>query len=410
MKAHWLKAIVTAALALLSLGTAQKLTFWHYWDGANGQVLQGLIERYQKEHPGVTIEAVFVPGGELLTKLQTAITARQTPTMAISDLVAMPLLTRSGALAPLDDYIRQSNLNLADYFPGPLVYGLYQGKRYSLPISASNLGLFWNKNLFRAAGLDPNRPPRNWDELLRFAKQIKEKTGKWGIELFTQGGEGTTWQTQVYFWGAGAEFLDANNTTPAFNSAQGVRALQFLVDLVQKEKVAPVAPWGLFGRGEAAMVMDGSWMTQFFPQQVNFELGAAAFPFAPGGHPATNMGGEQIFIFQNADVATAKAAWDFINWFSSTPVQVEWDRGTGFLPVRRSVANDPAYRAWVSNARPLMRPFVDSMAFAKPRPPVARYPQISDVFAKYVQEALLGRLSPKEALDRAAQEVTPLLR
>lgn len=410
MKAHRLKVIVTVALALLSLGTAQKLTFWHYWDGANGQVLQGLIERYQKERPGVTIEAVFVPGGELLTKLQTAITARQTPTMAISDLVAMPLLTRSGALAPLDDYIRQSNLNLADYFPGPLVYGLYQGKRYSLPVSASNLGLFWNKNLFRAAGLDPNRPPRNWDELLRFAKQIKEKTGKWGIELFTQGGEGTTWQTQVYFWGAGAEFMDANNTAPAFNSAQGVRALQFLVDLVQKEKVAPVAPWGLFGRGEAAMVMDGSWMTQFFPQQVNFELGAAAFPFAPGGRPATNMGGEQIFIFQNADAATAKAAWDFINWFSSTPVQVEWNRGTGFLPVRRSVASDPAYRAWVSNARPLMRPFVDSMAFAKPRPPVARYPQISDIFAKYVQEALLGRLSPKEALDRAAQEVTSLLR
>lgn len=410
MKAHWLKAILTAALALFSLGTAQKLTFWHYWDGANGQVLQGLIERYQKEHPGVTIEAVFVPGGELLTKLQTAITAKQTPSMAVSDLVAMPLLTQSGALLPLDDFIRQSNLNLADYFPGPLVYGLYGGKRYSLPVSASNLGLFWNKNLFRAAGLDPNRPPRNWDELLRFAKQIKEKTGKWGIELFTQGGEGTTWQTQVYFWGAGAEFLNADNTAPVFNSAQGVRALQFLVDLVQKEKVAPVAPWGLFGRGEAAMVMDGSWMTQFFPQQVNFELGAAPFPYPSGGRPATNMGGEQIFIFQNVDAATAKTAWDFINWFSSTPVQVEWDRGTGFLPVRRSVANDPAYRAWVSNARPLMRPFVDSMAFAKPRPPVARYPQISDIFAKYVQEALLGRLSPKEALDRAAQEVAPLLR
>jgi len=158
------------------------------------------------------------------------------------------------------------------------------------------------------------------------------------------------------------------------------------------------------------MVMDGSGMTQFFPQQVNFELGAAPFPYPAGGRPATNMGGEQIFIFQNADAASTKAAWDFINWFSSTPVQVEWDRGTGFLPVRRSVANDPAYRAWVSNARPLMRPFVDSMAFAKPRPPVARYPQISDIFAKYVQEALFGRLSPKEALDRAAQEVAPLLR
>jgi multiple sugar transport system substrate-binding protein len=122
------------------------------------------------------------------------------------------------------------------------------------------------------------------------------------------------------------------------------------------------------------------------------------------------MGGEQVFIFQSSEAATVRAAWNFIQWFSSTPVQVEWNRNTGFLPVRRSVASDPAYRAWVGNARPLMRPFVDSMAVARPRPPVTRYPQISDIFARYVQEALLGRLSPQDALNRAAQEITPLLR
>lgn len=394
---------------LLNGSLAQKLTFWHYWDGANGQALQSLIDRYQKDHPGVSIESVFVPGGDLLTKLQAAITAKQTPTLAISDLVAMPLLTRSGALVPLDDYLKAANTNLSDYFPGPLVYGQYQGKRYSLPVSASNLALFWNKDLFRQAGLNPERGPRNWDEMLQFARTIKQKTGKWGLELFTTGGEGTTWQTQVYFWGAGADFLNSDNSAPAFNSAQGQKALQFLVDLVQKEKVAPLAPWGLFGRGEAGMVMDGSWMTQFFPMQVNFELGATPFPFASGGKAATNMGGEQVFIFKG-DEATQKAAWDFIQWFSSTPVQVEWNRATGFMPVKKSVANDPGYKAWVKNARPLLQPFVDSMAFARPRPPVPSYPQISDIFARYVQEALYGRMSVKDALNKAAAEVTPLLK
>ena len=409
MKQNWIKLLSIALVGLFGLASAQKLTFWHYWDGANGQTLQGLIDRYQKDHPGVTIESVFVPGGDLLTKLQSAITAKQTPTMAISDLVAMPLLTRSGALAPLDDYLKASNTNLSDYFPGPLVYGQYQGKRYSLPVSASNLALFWNKDLFRQAGLNPERGPRNWDEMVQFARTIKQKTGKWGLELFTTGGEGTTWQTQVYFWGAGADFLNSDNSAPAFNSAQGQKALQFLVDLIQKDKVAPLAPWGLFGRGEAAMVMDGSWMTQFFPLQVGFELGTTPFPAAPGGKAATNMGGEQIFVFKG-DEATQKAAWDFIQWFSSTPVQVEWDKATGFMPVKKSVANDPGYKAWVKNARPLLQPFVDSMAFARPRPPVPSYPQISDVFSKYVQEALYGRMSPKDALDKAASEVTPLLK
>ncbi len=395
--------------SVFSLSLAQKLTFWHYWDGANGQVLQNLIDQYQEENPGITIEAVFVPGSELVSKLQTAIAGRQTPTMAISDLVAMPFLTSSGALVALDDYISESNVDMSDYFAGPLVYGLRDGKRYSLPVSASNLALFWNKAIFAEAGLDPDTPPETWEELVEMAQIIKEKTGKWGYELFTQGGEGTSWQWQVFLWNKGGDVLSGDLSSPAFNSEAGFEALQFWVDLIDEYEVSTVAPWGLFGRGEAAMVMDGSWMTQFFPMQVNFELGSAVFPYPEGGEIATNMGGEQIFIF-NTDPETQQAAWNFIEWFSSTPVQVEWDRGTGFIPIKESVANDSTYIAWVKNARPLLLPFVESMPYANPRPPVTKYPQISDTLANYIVEALYGRMSPQEALNTAAQEAAPLLR
>lgn len=396
------------ATALFGFGSAQELTFWHYWDGANGQVLQDLIDRYEEEHPGVTINAEFVPGGELVSKLQTAIAGRQTPTMAISDLVAMPLLTSSGVLAPLDDYIAESGMDMSDYFEGPLVYGMRDGQRYSLPVSASNLGLFWNKAIFEEAGLDPNTPPTTWDELVEMSETIKEKTGKWGLELFTDGGEGTSWQWQVYLWGKGGDVLTEDLSAPAFNSEAGQEALQFWVDLIHEHEVSTIAPWGLFGRGEAAMVMDGSWMTQFFPMQVNFELGSAVFPHPEDGEPATNMGGEQVFIF-NSDPETQQAAWDFIEWFSSTPVQVEWNRGTGFMPIKQSVANDEAYVAWVKNARPLLLPFVESMQYAHPRPPVERYPQLSDALANAIVEALYQRMTPEEALDAAAQDVEPLL-
>jgi multiple sugar transport system substrate-binding protein len=400
--------ILFTLLFVSGVAPAQELTFWHYWDGANGQVLQGLIDRYEEENPGVTIESVFVPGSELVTRLQTAIAGRQTPTMAISDLVAMPLLTSSGVLAPLDDYIDASGIDMDDYFQGPLVYGIRDGRRYSLPVSASNLGLFWNKALFEEAGLDPESPPETWEELKQYASAISDRTGKVGFELFTQGGEGTSWQWQVYLWGAGGDVLSEDLGEAAFDSLAGSRALQFWVDLVE-EGASTVAPWGLFGRGEAGMVMDGSWMTQFFPMQVDFELGSAVFPHPEDGEPATNMGGEQIFIFEGDD-ESEQAAWEFIAWFSSMAVQVEWDRGTGFMPVRRSVAEDPAYVAWVRNARPLLLPFVESMQYARPRPPVESYPRISDTLANYIVEAVYGRMSPEAALDTAASEVAPLLR
>lgn len=406
-----MKRFVITTIAIFALGnvvSAQELTFWHYWDGANGEVLQGLIDQYEEANPGVSIEAVFTSGADLTTKLQTAIAGRQTPTMAIADLVAMPLLTSSGALAPLDDFIADAELEMSDYFEGPLVYGMHEGQRYSLPVSASNLGLFWNKDLFEQAGLDPNTPPKTWDELVSFSKTIKEATGKWGFELYTQGGEGTSWQWQVYLWQNGGDVLSEDLSAPAFNSEAGTEALQFWVDLVNEEQVSSLEPWGLFGRGEAAMVMDGSWMTQFFPMQVSFELGSSAFPTPENGQPATNMGGEQMFIFEGDD-ATKQAAWDFMNWFSSTAVQVEWDKGTGFMPIRASVANDPAYTAWVKNARPLLLPFVETMSVAHARPPVERYPQISDTLGKDIVEALYGRMEPSAALEAAASEIQPLL-
>lgn len=392
-----------------SLAAAQKITFWHYWDGANLLAIETLIKQYEQTHPGVTIEAVFIPGAELLTKLQTAIIAGETPTMAIADLVAMPLLIKTGALLPLDDYIAEAGIDLADYFEGPLVYGLYEGKRYSLPVSANTLALFWNKDLFKKAGLDPDRPPQTWEELVEFGRIIKEKTGKWGYELFTAGGEGTTWQWQVFLWAAGGEFLTPDLSSPAFNSGAGVRALQFWVDLVHTYQISPLAPWGLFGRGEAAMVMDGSWMTQFFPLQVDFELGTSPFPYPADGRPATNLGGEQIFIFK-CDPELERAAWDFIEWFSSTEIQVQWCRLTGFLPIKRSVAADPTYVAWVKNARPLLLPFIEAMEYAHPRPPVPDYPRISDIVAHYIVEALYQRMTPAAALDAAAAEVASVLR
>src|SRR5690606_24930491 len=246
-------------------------------------------------------------------------------------------------------------------------YGLKDGQRYSLPVTASNLALFWNKDLFEEAGLDPNHPPKTWEELVEVGAQIHDRTGRWGYELFTDGGEGTSWQWQVFLWSAGGDVLSDDLGEPAFDSQAGERALQAWVDLVHESDVSTIAPWGLFGRGQAAMVMDGSWLTQLLPMQVDCPLGGALFPAADAGDYASNLGGEQVFIFEGDD-ATEQAAWDFIEWFSSTEVQVEWDRNTGFMPIRASVADDPAYQAWVANARPLLQPFVEAMPYAHARP------------------------------------------
>jgi len=386
-----------------------ELTFWNYWDGKNGEVMQALVDRYNDEHPGVTVKNIFIGWGELLPKLQTVAAGGDMPSFAAGDMTWMPKLVQTEALQPLDDFIADSDINMDDFYPEILKIDQYDGTYYGLPVSTNNLELFYNKEMFQAAGLDPEDPPETWEELLTYAQQLTKDDGsQWGMELFTQPGEGLTWQYQVYLWQAGGEFLNADYTQAAFNSPAGEQALQFWVDMLQKEEVAPLTDWGQFGQGNAAMVMDGSWMVGIWAESSPFEWGTAPMPIPAGGEYATNMGGEHLFIFDTTPEEEA-AAWEFIEWLTSTEIQVEWDMETGFMPVRDSVATHAEYQDWLAATEPRLGPFVDHQEHAHARPPIPNYTEISDVFSKELEKALYGEVSVAEALEAAETEVNALL-
>lgn len=405
-----LLACFVVVFSFLVFGQTE-LIFWHYWDGENGKKLESLIEEFNSTHPNIKIQPVFIPGSDLLTKIQTSILSGRTPDLAISDIIGMPLIIDTKKVVDLMPYVTRDNYNLNDFYENTLVYGKVGEKLYSIPVSSSNLGLFWNKNLFKEAGLDPDTPPKTWEELVEFGKIIKEKTGKFGYEIYSDGGEGTTWQWQVFLWQSGGEFLDPNSNyrKSSFNSESGVKALQFWVDLINTYKISPLAPWGLFSRGEAAMVMDGSWMTQFFPMQVDFELGSAIFPYPEDGKPATNMGGEQIFIFDTTDEKEV-AAWEFIKWFTSTEVQIDWNKATGFIPVKKSVAENEGFNTYIKNTNRLLLPFIESQKYANARPPIKEYSQVSDVVSKAIITAIYEKGTPEKLLNDAALQVDSILK
>ncbi len=386
-----------------------KLTFWNYWDGKNGETIQALVERYNAEHPDVEIENVFVGWGELLPKLQLAVVGGDAPDLAAADMVWMPYLANSGALVPLNSFIEASGIDLADFYPALLAVNTYGDQIYGLPVSTNNLELFINQDLFEAAGLDPNTPPTTWTELADYATRCANpEQGVVGMELFTQPGEGLTWQFQVYLWQAGGEFLSEDLSQAAFNSDAGRRALQFWLDLIDSGAYT-ISDWGLFGQGKACMVMDGSWMVGIWAETAPFEWTTAKMPYPEDGEPATNMGGEHIFIMAK-DEAKQQAAWDFINWFTSTEVQLEWDQATGFMPVRDSVATHEAYRTWLTETEPRLLPFVEMQRYAHNRPPVEQYAELSDVFSAMLERALYGQMSVEDALSAAEAAVNSLLR
>jgi len=404
-------AFILHGAGLPRLARAQepiKLTFWNYWDGKNGEVMQALVERYNAEHSEVEIENVFIGWGELLPKLQLAVTGGDMPDLAAADMVWMPYLANSGALVPLNSFIEASEVDIQDFYPALLAVNTYDDQIYGLPVSTNNLELFINSDLFEAAGLDPAAPPTTWDELRDAAVQCANpERGVIGMELYTQPGEGLTWQFQVYLWQAGGDFLTEDLSAAAFNSEAGLKALNYWLDLIESGAYT-LSDWGLFGQGQACMVMDGSWMVGIWAETAPFEWTTAPMPYPEDGEPATNMGGEHIFIMAQ-DEAKQQAAWDFINWFTSPEIQLEWDKETGFMPVRDSVATDEDYRAWIEETEPRLLPFVEMQQYAHNRPPVEQYAEISDAFSAVIERALYGQISPEDALAEAEAAVNSLL-
>lgn len=385
-----------------------KLTFWNNWDNVNMEVMNELVAQFNQTHSAIQVESVFQPYADMMTLLQTSIASGNVPDLAAVDLIFLPQLVETGGVQPLDELIAQDGeYDIEDIYPRLAQYDVIGGQRYALPVSTNNMQLIWNKDLFQAAGLDPETPPATWDEMKSMAEQCQDPdNGVVGFEFYTQPvGEGITWQFQVWLWAAGGEFLNADNTAAAFNTPEGLAALSYVSDMLKGNGSQP-GPWGLFGEQKACMQLDGSWLFGY-RKDAPFQWGIAQVPAPEGGSSATNVGGEHILMF--SDSPNQAAAWEFISWITDAQQQLVWDQKTGFLPVRASVAEDPAYLQWVNETEPRMLPFVEGMANAHTRPATPKYNEVSNVFSTAIQPALLGEATPEEALAAAEQAVNEVL-
>jgi len=388
-----------------------EITFWHQYDKANADLMAELVNEFNAANPDIKVTAVVQPSyDEYKTLLQTSILSNTTPDIAAVDLIWMPGLAKSDALVALDDMIAaDSAFDISDFYTHLVNYDVINGKRYGIPVSANNMQLIWNKDLFRKAGLDPEKAPTTWAEMQEMAEKCSDPAnGVVGFEFYTQPtGEGVTWQFQVWLWAAGGEFLNADNTKAAFNTPEGLKALTFVSNMLDGHGAVPAA-WGAFGDGKACMQLDGSWLFGY-RKDAPFEWGIAPVPGPEAGQTASNIGGEHLIIFKSADAARQQAAWQFIKFLTSTDTQIRWDKTTGFLPILKSVGENADYLEWVNNTEPRMLPFIKGMEFAHARPATPYYNEISDAFSREIQKAMLGEATPSEALAAAEKAVNDIL-
>jgi sn-glycerol 3-phosphate transport system substrate-binding protein len=330
-----------AAMLWSAAGAAApvQLNFWFPVDlgGSLAKVIGGMVADFDKAHPDIVVTATYAGGYPVIVqKLLAAKLAGTLPDVAVTEIGTLPLLARIGAAQPLDGLIARSGGKqfLARFWPSMLLNCVYEGKVYGVPFQRSTPVMYYNKDMFRAAGLDPEKPPVTWKELAAAAEKLTVRRDgrvtRWGLELPL---DPNSWLYYALVYSNGGEVLSADGTKVLWDQPPAVGALEYWYDLVNKYKATPAyTPWNdgpqEFVAQKAAIIWHSTGNQGFMRQNVRFHWGLGRIPKNTRfGLPS---GGGNMLLFAT-DPARQKAAWTFITWISSAPQAARWSIASGYL-------------------------------------------------------------------------------
>ena len=366
--------------------STQTLPFW-----------QAFVKGFQAANPGITVKLQMIGWQQNHDTTVRDIAARQLPDLVNTATIWLPEWVKSGAIRTIGPDLLPAKV-ASDFVPVLLNKGAYyNGQVWGIPLAAATRAMYYNKDLFQKAGIAS--PPATWDQLYNDVVAIHSKTGNYGYAF-----DGSGVQAFRYFgfflWNAGGDFFTSHGKA-AFNGPAGVTALSFLLKLVKSGAVpdptamtiSDVEP--LFQAGKLGMMIDGSYQAAILHANApKLSFGAAAVPISsPSVKPVTWGVTDTLIVSKKADPALASK---FIQYFYSPAVHAKFDINEGFLPLTKSEAALPAFKA------PLQQAFIKTLPNSRFDPLNPNYSKMQDLLKTAIQQAMKGDATPQQALDTAA--------
>ncbi|MDG4863792.1 extracellular solute-binding protein [Streptomyces sp. T-3] len=385
-----------------------------------------MIKQFEKANPGKKVKLVPIkaPDSEYYTKLQQMLRSPKTaPDLVYEDTFLINSDITSGYLKPLDSYLNKWKEwpNFID--TAKTAAKAADGKTYGVPDGTDTRGLWFNKAIFKKAGLPEDWQPENWAEVLDAARTVKEKvpgvtplnvyTGKpageaatmQGFQMLLYGTEGVTAETDPLYDAASKKWVQGG---------QGFKDALKFVETVYQEKLGPdvedaldpnyatTVRGELLPKGKLAINLDGSWLPQDWQEGAGHEwptwskeLGLAAMPTQNGQAPGkVSMSGGWTWSIP-AKAANPDLAFKFIETMQTKANAQKWYIANSGISVRADVAKDPEY----VKAQPGIKFFTDLVSATHYRPAFPAYPKVSVA----IQEAMEGVTTGDASVDEAAK-------
>ncbi len=405
-----------------------KIVYWEKWTGFEGEAMQRTISLFNskqiKNTKGETIHCDYLTMTQVDRKSLLAIAGGNPPDLAGFWSNNTYSLADMGALTPLDEYFKRDHFDTEKYIDVYLQSCQYRSKTWCLPTTPATVALHWNKDLFRAAGLNPERPPQTMDELLEYAEKLTKRDEKGNIVqmgfLPTEPGW-WNWGWGFFWGGRLCEGLDKITATDPKNVEAWNWMSRFAEKYGRKETYSYRQGFGSFDspqnaflNGKVAMVIQGVWMANFIRfhnPHLNWGCGPCPAAFETGGQPVTIAEMDVITIPRGAK--HPEEAWEVMKFINSTEGMEFLCGGVGnrggqgkLTPFKTTTPG------WIdAHLHPHLQVFID-LAKSKNAMSCPKLP-MWDEYKAELQSAFdsmwLGTVTPEQALQNVQNRMQPKL-
>jgi sn-glycerol 3-phosphate transport system substrate-binding protein len=350
---------ITPLPTVPAAANAVKLTFWYGLTGANGNIVREVINRFNTSQTKYYVEGVQQPNyDDTINKLNTSLAGGDLPSVVQIYDIGTQRMIDSGRIMPVQDFIDKEKMNLiGDLEPAVASYYTVNGKLYSMPFNSSAPVMYYDKNAFKEVGLDPDKPPRTYDEVFEAAKKLvkKDSSGKIirsGIDFTLYG-----WILEQELATQTALFAEPNNgregraTKLVFNNTAAENWMNFLKKL-QDEGVgrslgrhsgttAGTTLGANFSKGEAAMAFESiatlrNWSNQAKAAGGKVDVGVAYLPKPADAKGGVIIGGASLWITDQGTADQQQGAWEFVKFTATPEIQAYFASSTGYYPIRKA--------------------------------------------------------------------------
>lgn len=426
------------ALAALALGlsssasfAATQITWWHAMGGELGKKLDEIVANYNKSQDKYQVVASYKGSyAETMTAAIAAFRAKQQPDIVqVFEVGTGTMMAAKGAVYPVYQLMKDAGAQFDPKAYLPAVVGYYtdtQGNMLSMPFNSSTPILYYNKNVFKKAGLDPNTPPKTWEDVESFSKKIMSSgAAKCG---FTTG-----WISWVQLENFSAwHNLPIGTNENGFGSVDSKLSFNGPTQIKHWENLKKWQTEGLFQYGgpeggndappkfysqECAMYMNSSSSRAGVVNNAkDFEVGYGMLPYyadVKGAPQNTIIGGATLWVLKGHDAEEYKGVADFFRYLSSAEVQADWHQFSGYLPITQA-AYDLGKKQGYYDKNPGTDVGIKAITLNTPTPNskglrFGNYVQIRKVIDEEFQALLGGKKNAKEALDAVVERGNKLI-